>query len=67
VVETPEPPRFGGLTPREAMRILQGFASLFIVVADVVEVSPPYEVEGMTALLGAQILFVTAPSRRSRK
>lgn len=50
-------PVMGGLTPREAMRILQGLAGLSFAGADVVEVSPPYDPTGMTALLGAQILF----------
>jgi len=57
----------GGLMPREAMRILQGLSGLRIAGADVVEVSPPFDPTGMTALVGAQILFeilcVTARSR----
>ncbi len=50
-------PVMGGLTPREAMRILQGLGGLAIAGGDVVEVSPPYDPSGMTALAGAQMLF----------
>lgn len=50
-------PVMGGLTPREAMRILQGLGGLEIAGGDVVEVSPPYDSAGVTALVGAQILF----------
>ncbi len=64
-------PVMGGLTTREAMKILQGLSDLHIVGADVVEVSPPYDPTGMTALLGAQLLFeilcVTAQSSRVAK
>ena len=64
-------PVMGGLTPREAMRILQGLGGLSIAGADVVEVSPPYDPSGMTALLGAQILFeilcITATQQSARK
>ncbi len=64
-------PVMGGLTTREAMRILQGLSDLRLVGADVVEVSPPYDPTGMTALLGAQLLFeilcVTAKSSRVPK
>jgi guanidinopropionase len=47
----------GGLTSREAMQLLQGFRGLDIIGGDVVEVSPPYDPAGMTALVGAQIMF----------
>jgi agmatinase len=50
-------PVMGGLTPREAMKILQGFSGLRLAGADVVEVSPPFDPTGMTALVGAQMLF----------
>lgn len=50
-------PVMGGLTPREAMRILQGLGGLRIAGGDVVEVSPPFDPTGMTALVGAQVLF----------
>ncbi|SIO25675.1 agmatinase/guanidinopropionase [Singulisphaera sp. GP187] len=50
-------PVVGGLSSREAMILLQGLRGLNIVGADVVEVSPPYDPTGMTALAGAQILM----------
>lgn len=60
-------PVMGGLNTREAMRMIQGLHGLQLVGGDVVEVSPPFDPTGMTALVGAQILFeilcVTAQSR----
>ena len=50
-------PVVGGLTSYEAKRLLQGFRGLDIVGGDVVEVSPPFDSAGITALAGAQILF----------
>jgi len=50
-------PVVGGLTAREGMRILQGLAGMTIAGGDVVEVSPPFDPTGMTALVGAQMLF----------
>jgi arginase family enzyme len=50
-------PVVGGLTSREAMQLLQGLRGLNIVGGDLVEVSPPYDPAGVTALTGAQILF----------
>lgn len=51
---TPEP---GGITTREALRMLRGFRNLNLVGADVVEVSPPFDPSGNTALVGATIMF----------
>jgi guanidinopropionase len=50
-------PEIGGFTTREAQQMLRGLAGLDIVGADVVEVSPPFDVGGMTALAGATMLF----------
>jgi guanidinopropionase len=50
-------PVVGGLTSYEAKRLLQGFRGLDIVGGDVVEVSPPFDSAGITALAGAQLLF----------
>lgn len=50
-------PVAGGLTSREAMQLLQGLRGLNIVGGDLVEVSPPYDPTGVTALTGAYILF----------
>ena len=47
----PEP---GGFLPREALKILQGVAKEGIVAMEVVEVSPPYDISDITALLAAR-------------
>jgi len=51
---TPEP---GGITTREALRLLRGLRHLNLVGGDVVEVSPPFDPSGNTALVGATIMF----------
>jgi guanidinopropionase len=50
-------PEFGGLTSREVMRMLRGLRNLNLVGADVVEVSPPFDPAGGTALAAANIAF----------
>ncbi len=50
-------PEAGGLTALEALRILRGLRGLDIVAADLVEVSPPFDVGGITSLNAANILF----------
>ena len=50
-------PEIGGLTTREAQAMLRGLAGVRIVGADVVEVSPPFDVGGMTALAAATVMF----------
>jgi guanidinopropionase len=50
-------PETGGLTPREAQRILHGLRGLDIVGGDVVEVAPQYDPTSNTAMIGAQLLF----------
>ncbi|MDT8346116.1 MAG: arginase family protein, partial [Thermohalobaculum sp.] len=50
-------PESGGITMREAQGMVRALAGLDIRGADMVEVSPPYDVGGMTALNGATILF----------
>ena len=50
-------PEIGGLTTREAQAMLRHLAGLDIVGADVVEVSPPFDVGGMTALAAATVMF----------
>lgn len=50
-------PEVGGLTPREAFRILRGLSGIALVGADLVEVSPPFDPTGGTALVGAAMLF----------
>lgn len=50
-------PEFGGLTPIEAQRLVRGLQGMDIVGADVVEVSPPFDSAGITALAGATMAF----------
>ncbi len=50
-------PEIGGFTSREAQQLVRGLAGVNIVGADVVEVAPPFDVGGMTALLGATMMF----------
>lgn len=47
----------GGLTIWQALEIVRGCAGLNIVGADLVEVSPPYDTSGNTALVGANLLY----------
>ena len=47
----------GGLTSREALQLVRGLRGLDLVGADVVEVSPPYDVSGNTALVGATLMY----------
>jgi agmatinase len=51
---TPVP---GGLTSREALLLIRACKGLDIVGADVVELSPPYDVQQITALLAAQMAW----------
>lgn len=50
-------PEIGGLTVPQALEIIRGCFGLNVVGADLVEVSPPYDTSGNTALLGANLLF----------
>jgi guanidinopropionase len=50
-------PEIGGFTTREAQEMVRLLAGVNIVAADVVEVAPPFDVEGMTALVGATMMF----------
>jgi guanidinopropionase len=50
-------PEIGGLTTREAQAILRGLQGLNLVGGDVVEVSPPFDPSGNTALVGATMMF----------
>jgi guanidinobutyrase len=47
----------GGLTVPQALEIIRGCRGLQVVGGDLVEVSPPYDTTGNTALLGANLLF----------
>lgn len=50
-------PEIGGLTTPQAMELLRGLAGLDIVGADLVEVSPPYDPSGNTALVAANLAY----------
>lgn len=50
-------PEAGGITTREAMQMVRLLHGLDIVGADVVEVSPPFDVNSATALVGATMMF----------
>ena len=47
----------GGLTSIQGIEIVRGCRGLNIVGGDLVEVAPPYDPSGNTALLGANLLF----------
>jgi guanidinobutyrase len=51
---TPEP---AGLTASQALEIIRGCAGLNLKGCDLVEVSPPYDTSGNTALLAANLVF----------
>ncbi len=50
-------PEIGGMTTREALRVLRGLRGLNYVGGDVVEVSPPFDPLGNTAIVGATLAF----------
>jgi guanidinopropionase len=64
-------PEVGGLTTVEAQALLRGLQGVDLVGGDVVEVSPPFDPTGNTALVGAtmmyEILCVLADAVRRRR
>ena len=50
-------PEIGGLTTIQALEIIRGCRGLNLVGCDLVEVSPPYDTTGNTALTAANLLF----------
>jgi guanidinobutyrase len=50
-------PEIGGLTVMQGLEIIRGCRGLDLVGCDLVEVSPPYDLAGTTALVGANLLF----------
>ena len=50
-------PEIGGYTPHEAQRMLRGLRGLDLVGGDVVEVSPPFDMSGNTALVGVTMMW----------
>jgi guanidinobutyrase len=51
---TPEP---GGLTGAQGLEIIRGCFGLPLIGCDLVEVSPPYDTTGNTALLASNLIF----------
>lgn len=62
-------PEIGGITTIEAQALLRGLDGLNLIGGDVVEVSPPFDPTGNTALVGATLMFeilcLLASSRNS--
>lgn len=50
-------PELGGLSGAQALEVIRGCQGLDLVGADLVEVSPPYDSSGNTALMAANLLF----------
>jgi len=50
-------PEIGGLTSLEAQTLLRGLRGLNLVGADVVEVAPPFDPSGNTALVAATLMY----------
>ncbi len=50
-------PEVGGITTREALAMLRGLRGLHLVGGDVVEVAPPFDPSGNTALVGATLMY----------
>ena len=63
-------PEIGGLTTLQAQHLIRGLRGLNLIGGDVVEVSPPFDTSGNTALVAATLLFeilcVLADSLASR-
>jgi agmatinase len=50
-------PVAGGMSTFEALQTLRGLCGLNVIGGDVVEVCPPYDPAGITALAGATVMF----------
>ncbi|HNB27214.1 MAG TPA: arginase family protein, partial [Alphaproteobacteria bacterium] len=50
-------PEIGGMSTREAQQVVRGLQGLDLVGGDVVEVAPPFDPSGNTALVGATFMF----------
>lgn len=50
-------PEVGGMTTVEAQALLRGLRGLNLIGGDVVEVSPPFDPSGNTALVGATMMY----------
>ena len=50
-------PEVGGYSVFEAQQMVRGLKGLNLIGADVVEVAPPFDPSGNTALVGATMMF----------
>ena len=50
-------PEIGGLTAGQAMQFIRALRGLNLVGCDLVEVSPPYDPQGTTALVAANLIY----------
>jgi len=50
-------PEAGGITVREALKLLRGLRGLNLIGGDVVEVAPAFDQTGNTALVGATLMY----------
>ena len=50
-------PELGGLITIEAQELVRGLRGLNLIGADVVEVSPPFDPTGLTALIAATMMY----------
>ncbi len=50
-------PEIAGLTPPQALQLIRGLRGVNLVGCDLVEVSPPYDPSGNTALTAANLLY----------
>lgn len=64
-------PEIGGFTTYEAQTMIRGLQGLDLIGGDVVEVSPPFDPSGNTAMVGATMMFeilcVLADALRRRR
>lgn len=64
-------PEIGGYSTFEAQQMVRGLQGLNLVGGDVVEVSPPFDASGATAIVGATMMFeilcVLADARASQR
>jgi guanidinopropionase len=64
-------PEIGGYSTAQAQQMIRGLAGLDLVGGDVVEVAPPFDPSGNTALVGATMMFeilcVLAPAVHRRR
>lgn len=50
-------PEIGGILPIEAQKLIRGLRGLNLIGADIVEVSPPFDSSGNTALIAATMMY----------